>query len=219
MGSPVPAAPAAPDALRLTHCPACGYLLEGLPPEGVCPECGRSYDQTRVVLHGWARGSHATMYNAPPWVAVLLALFFGFHLIRGIVQFRRNPGWSAVSLTVWVVFVGWVIWRRRTHPLPGLVQVHLGPAGCTQIDNPKPDEPPDPELKWTPWASVHDVLMNPCGPDRVRLRVRPLPQQAWWKWESLPVDAEVRCTSPQSDALRGQIEAWRRGDGPPPARS
>ena len=40
------------DPLRLSHCPGCGYALEGLAPEGVCPECGAPYDQSEIVLHG-----------------------------------------------------------------------------------------------------------------------------------------------------------------------
>jgi hypothetical protein len=47
------------------QCPACGYNLTGLPEEGVCPECGRSYN-TRV----WA------VYTPRPFLgyALLLAI-------------------------------------------------------------------------------------------------------------------------------------------------
>jgi hypothetical protein len=38
------------DPFRLTFCPGCDYSLEGLPDEGVCPECGRPYDQQFIVL-------------------------------------------------------------------------------------------------------------------------------------------------------------------------
>lgn len=30
--------------VRNTHCPKCEYELKGLPPKGVCPECGNAYD-------------------------------------------------------------------------------------------------------------------------------------------------------------------------------
>ena len=57
MGVP-PMADAAPgaDALRLENCPQCEYSLQGLPEEGICPECGWSYDRGAVIVRcrGWA---------------------------------------------------------------------------------------------------------------------------------------------------------------------
>ncbi len=50
-----------PDALRLRSCPACEYSIDALPPEGVCPECGQSYDQRFIVLTGQGRGGYDTL--------------------------------------------------------------------------------------------------------------------------------------------------------------
>src|SRR4051812_18501251 len=61
-------------------CPGCGYSLEGLADEGVCPECGRSYDQRTLILYGAARGAHGDLSNAGPgqfaFVGVVGAAFF-----------------------------------------------------------------------------------------------------------------------------------------------
>src|SRR4051812_36308586 len=44
------------DGLRLRNCPGCGYSLETLPAVGMCPECGRGYDQKFLVYGGVGRG-------------------------------------------------------------------------------------------------------------------------------------------------------------------
>lgn len=40
---------------RLRECPGCGYDLQGLPPEHVCPECGATYSTETLDLVGWSR--------------------------------------------------------------------------------------------------------------------------------------------------------------------
>ena len=46
-------APLSDDAARRLYveCPACRYVLEGLPQRGTCPECGRDFDKV-VILRG-----------------------------------------------------------------------------------------------------------------------------------------------------------------------
>jgi hypothetical protein len=67
-----------PDPVTLTTlaglCPECEYALTGLPPRGRCPECGREYDQSIIVLRGWASGELATGLGGRRRDAVPLAV-------------------------------------------------------------------------------------------------------------------------------------------------
>lgn len=42
---------------NVERCIQCGYRLCGLPDAGRCPECGNAYDQSHIVIDGWADGS------------------------------------------------------------------------------------------------------------------------------------------------------------------
>src|SRR5437762_1422152 len=56
---------ASEDPLQLTFCPRCDYSLQGLPREGVCPECGRAYDQSFVIIRGYPASEH----NDAAWMS------------------------------------------------------------------------------------------------------------------------------------------------------
>jgi hypothetical protein len=45
------------DPLQLDHCPGCGYPLQALHREGLCPECGLPYRRYEIVLYGRPSGS------------------------------------------------------------------------------------------------------------------------------------------------------------------
>lgn len=126
-----------PASLATGHCPNCGYALEGLPPAGACPECGRGYDQAAVILYGWARGQHETVANAKAsrLVWVILASLVGF--VGYIPQILFNPRRDLLYGAAFIVpLLAWQWYRRhqRAGSHPGLIQLRLDSEGCVQFD-------------------------------------------------------------------------------------
>lgn len=124
--------------LVLKECPSCDYSLVGLPREGTCPECGRTYDQTTVVLGGWARGSKQTLATSPP--RALAAMAAVWLCIAGLVMFSLGSfairtvhlPMIASCLIAGFYFAIPIIQRmQRTSQRPP-VQVRLNSAGCSQ---------------------------------------------------------------------------------------
>src|SRR4051812_28476050 len=126
-------APAPADAARVVEgrlvdqCPACAYSLEGLPDEGICPECGGRYDQSLMVLHGTACGQLASLANIS---LGRLAWRLG-GLVAVAVYFGRRVGF-AVRDPVMLLLVGLVaalvvlsLVRRFGAAQAQLVQVYL----------------------------------------------------------------------------------------------
>lgn len=195
--------PAPTDPFRLEWCPGCGYSLTGLPERGVCPECGRAYAPGRIVLHGWARGLHANLTNASPRHVGLYVGLISLSLLQVPLQMRQGYVTLAVFIAASTAFaIGYPLWWRFTRRGPGLVQVHLTPAGCAQVNAPRAGAEP-PRIK--PWSGIREVLLAPAraGTYRLRLRTR-------FRWtHHIAVDAEIECTPERAEALRKQIEGWR----------
>lgn len=125
--------PSSPRLLEL--CPDCGYPLVGLPAHGNCPECGREYDQSVMILPGSARGGTASLADASGsrlvWEIIIIALMFSsifWDLWRGRVQPLMYAALAFIlpgyALTLFDRFT-----RRR----PGLVHVYINANGCLQV--------------------------------------------------------------------------------------
>jgi hypothetical protein len=97
----------------------------------------------------------------------------------------------------------WIFWRRRDSTLPGLVQVLLSTNGCAQLDDPTRNRRVPP----TDWSQVCRVELTPQAEGRYRFRV--LTNRSRWNPSSTPVDAEVKLTPDQAEALRQRVSAWR----------
>ena len=193
-------AAAAVDGLRVDRCPGCGYMLTGLPPAGACPECGRAYDEQLVVLYGWAAGSRGNALSGNRRAVIGFAALAAFNLFNiAVNRLLRPSAFWTVALLAWLALVVAVVWLRvRRSDMPGLVQVHLSPAGASQLDAPQGAPPPP-----MPWRDLDDGVIERVREDLWRIRFRHRSR----RWPT-PVDAEVRCTPAQADALRKRVSEW-----------
>jgi hypothetical protein len=195
------AADEASDPLRLSECPTCRYSLQGLPAEGVCPECGSPYDQATVVLYGWARGERATLSNSGTAAAVAQTAFWAFLwwlLFRGDI-------WSAASLVGFSILVGLpalvAVWSRWRVPGAELAQVRFSAEGCAQHDTA--------ELAYTPVRWLLTVFVEFLQFAYVLLPVAYILFLAWkatgrYRWALLVGCVGVACAGMLA------VRLWRR---------
>jgi hypothetical protein len=124
-----------PQTLWTDVCPTCGYSINGLPTEGICPECGGKYDQSEIVLHGFGRGKHENVRTAKPgriaWVVVCSIVGLVFSSLQ-LLFYRWGllflGGFAALGIVIGIL-------GRRSTDHPGQVQVRLNPKGCVQYDD------------------------------------------------------------------------------------
>jgi hypothetical protein len=120
--------------LPLESCPDCDYALAGLPAEGVCPECGRPYDQDIVVLYGRGDGVHASLANSPRGKVVVEVACFGLCLVCLWFVGSGRP-WFVIAVLAAAAYFAAMI-ARRTGRRGGMAQVRVNAAGCMQDDSP-----------------------------------------------------------------------------------
>jgi hypothetical protein len=127
-----------PECLWAAVCPNCGYALDGLPRTGTCPECGRQYGKSEVVLHGFARGAHESPQNAKrsrlAWVIFCSVAWILFQLPQ-LIFGRMSLGWLAYYATCALLPLTLLLMRRVDTQHPGLVQLRLTEKGCAQLDD------------------------------------------------------------------------------------
>lgn len=129
--------PAIPTQPRNTErCPQCGYSLQGHADSGQCPECGRTYDQSLVVIDGWlhGRGASGNVYASRRPTALLsvwAANAFSSFLLIGVL--RSHMKWLGI-LPLVVPLLCYLL-SREQDDTPS-TQLILGPEGYMRRDHP-----------------------------------------------------------------------------------
>jgi hypothetical protein len=187
------------DLFRLEFCLGCGYRLEGLPAEGTCPECGKEYDRSRIVLFGYGRGTRADHVARRPWAIAILGvltfvpIYFAWHLGMTVLAFVNVLNVPLFFLTVR---------RRIKNVLPGTARVEFSETeGCRQLDirsfRPNP---------FTPWSKIGEGHVRSTGNGKCRLWVGS--KVGRWRPPVVAVEADVDASVEKSVALRNQIKRW-----------
>jgi hypothetical protein len=189
-------------------CPACGYSLTGLPSIGVCPECGIAYDDSQLILYGWACGTHATPSNSrgKRFFFALFPILFLWQIFQPWI----SREWRLTLAIMWMASLGLNLLRRKTIDHPGGVQVRLNRKGVVQVDDLSAlRERPAAGKQLVPWKEIEMVTWKQLSDDRLRVQIKLLMPRYTPAHNPLPVDAEVNCNCQQAEKLHAMIEDWR----------
>ena len=196
-----------PHRLRTSACPRCTYLLDGLPIEGECPECGRAYDDGTVYLFGQTMGG----LWGPIWSRRQIATAWAVLALLAGILIAIGTGWPC-SLWLCVAYgwqVAWATVRRSTDAGGASVRVRLGPDGVSQGRRglgPFPFDRAD-RVAVVPWRRVGLAIVAPGADAGVRLILGPTFR--WWERQRRFVSAVAPCPVEQAEWLRLQVDEWR----------
>lgn len=109
-------------------CPECEYSLEGLPEEGDCPECGRAYDQSIVIVRCHGPGPYK---QNPLQLSIITLAFLAGSATLGVMSpaiLKASP-----QLGLALAFIGvmcamtWI--DRAISPRAGVWLLWIAPQG------------------------------------------------------------------------------------------
>lgn len=192
----------ATDPLRLDRCPDCGYLLTGLPGQGICPECGFAYRPDMIVLYGWGAGKRATL-STIRWRSVSWRLLWSMLSILPQIIMLLFVGANLYGLLLVMGFLAvdgtWVYRRWRVgQETPRPAQLRLMPEGFAQrVGTGK--------VKLRPWTRSTRVFVTRKKPPVYRIRE----EIVFFRLSMRPViDVEIECDAETAERIKGRIKQW-----------
>jgi hypothetical protein len=117
--------------LRLQACPNCDYSLQTLPLQGICPECGRSYDQQFAVLTGIGRGANSNLGDWRGTIrhAALLAFL-------AWIMFSAQWSWQKTAFGAVAAFaLATHLYARLFSSRDPTMQLWISPRGIVQLSS------------------------------------------------------------------------------------
>ncbi len=200
----------AADPLRPDRCPDCGYLLTGLPEQGICPECGTPYDTPRlIVLYGWT----SRMNALGPWgwwrfaveQVALGIVFFNADWLQARLHIHI-PFWIVYGLFAGAVSAVGMQWCRRwlaRNELQAPELLRLSPAGFGARTGYG-------QCSLHPWETAMQLSIRPWRRKVYRLEI-------YQKRAPHALDFQFRfhfqCDDATAKRVVTCVEQWRQEDG------
>lgn len=190
-------------------CGNCGYLLIGLPCEGICPECGERYEADELVIPGWAAGSQQSATTAPPgrvwWTALMTTGWLSVQAILNLLQHHSKlaAGYGAIDLAI----LARVFYRRRMliNDFGCTSHLRLSPRGLGQREGFGP-------VRLVPWIRDLRITFTPEGKGMYLLAAsRPGPGRAYRKGKmQWSIAFQFECSKEEAAALSQILQRYDR---------
>ncbi len=197
--------PDMPDPLRVQRCPDCGYMLCGLPAEGICPECGAAYEPEMIVLYGWEHGLAPEHRRWLRWVQAGLHYWWILYVPFAVwlwpwTQISKRPSVTQVAvmlgLAIPLVIAVWDALRDRPARTPAPVQLRLTPKGFAMREGIGP-------APIRPWLRQMDIGLDEIREDWFLLYSKFEGMRITW-WPGL----EIKCDTATARRIRQRVERW-----------
>lgn len=193
-------------------CGNCGYLLLGLPSDGICPECGEQYASDEIVIPGWAAGPHQGATTAPPGKAWRVALATtGWLSIEAISNFLQHRSELAAAYAVVDAAVLTRVFYRRKMLINNFgctSHLRISPRGLGQREGFGP-------VKFVPWMRDLQITVAPESKGMYLLAAsRPGPGRAYRKGKmQWPIAFQFECSADKAAALSQALQRYEAKTG------
>jgi hypothetical protein len=175
----------------LKRCPKCAYDLTGHPEEGTCPECGRKYDQSMIVLFGWGAGQRANLRTASKRALPKIAFWLVIGLLPILLMIPGATKWVLLGAMLWIAAIA--LFARSEDPGVPPVRVGFSRDGCVQLDgvNPLPEA-----LRTVPLAMFAYFMLRNSGVAAIAfiailaMGLLPVAFRSWGRWRKSRLLAE-----------------------------